>query len=186
MGGKMSKLNPAVVSDIQKHTKFNREEIQAWYKGFLQDCPSGRMTKEELRAQYTATFPDGDPGPLSEYIFNAYDTDHNGTVDFKEFILGLSATSRGDVDEKLHFTFEMCDLNDDKLISKEEMINFVEAVYRMVGKIRTHGDTPKQVVDNMFQKMDKNADGFLSFEEFRDGTKQDPGLLKALTHFSKA
>lgn len=33
-------------------------------------------------------------------------------------------------------TFEMCDLNDDKLISKEEMINFVEAVYRMVGKIR--------------------------------------------------
>lgn len=40
-------------------------------------------------------------------------------------------------------------------------------------------DSPEVCVDTMFAAMDKNKDGVLSFEEFREGTRKDQSLLNA-------
>lgn len=42
------------------------------YKGFLKDCPSGVLDKQEFARIYKQFFPFGDPGQFADFVFNVY------------------------------------------------------------------------------------------------------------------
>jgi Ca2+-binding EF-hand superfamily protein len=100
--------------------------------GFLKDCPSGMLTKEEFQKIYRQFFPFGDPSSFADYVFNVFDSDKSGSIDFKEFICALSVTSRGKMEDKLDWAFQLYDIDGDGKISYEEMLAIVEAIYKMV------------------------------------------------------
>ena len=83
------------------HDIVDPKEIRQWYKGFLKDCPSGKLDKTRFRNIYQQFFPQSNLDEYTEYLFKAFDSDKNGYIDFKEFMCGLSVTSRGSLDEKL-------------------------------------------------------------------------------------
>lgn len=109
------------------------------FSGFIKDCPSGLLTKEEFQNIYRTFFPHGDPTSFADYVFRVFDTDHNGSIEFKEFICALSVTSRGRMEDKLEWAFQLYDIDGDGKISYEEMLQIVEAIYKMVGLKRYSG-----------------------------------------------
>ena len=57
---------------------------------------------QEFCQLYRRFFPFGDPTKFACYIFNAFDVNRDGRVEFREFVTALSVTSRGTTEEKLH------------------------------------------------------------------------------------
>jgi Ca2+-binding EF-hand superfamily protein len=76
---RQSKLSPAQLEELQQATKFDKRELQAWYKGFLKDCPSGKLSKAEFQKIYRQFFPYGDPTSFADYVFN-------GKISRSEFV----------------------------------------------------------------------------------------------------
>ena len=90
------------------------------------------LTKEEFQEIYRQFFPFGDPSSFADYVFNVFDSDKSGSIDFKEFICALSVTSQGKMEGKLDWAFQLYDIDGDGKISYEEMLAIVEAIYKMV------------------------------------------------------
>ncbi|CAD0016184.1 unnamed protein product, partial [Aureobasidium pullulans] len=152
-----SKLSQQELGELQKATHFDKKELQQWYK---------------------------DPSSFADYVFNVFDADKSGSIDFKEFICALSVTSRGKMEDKLDWAFQLYDIDGDGKISYDEMLAIVEAIYKMVGsmvKLPEDEDTPEKRVRKIFRMMDKDENGSLDMAEFKEGSKRDETIVSALS-----
>ena len=83
----------------------NHSYFQDWYSGFKRDCPSGQLTPDMFVSMYSQVFPRGNAEQFSKHAFRTFDTDRNGFIDFKEFLLSIDVTSSGTPTEKLEWAF---------------------------------------------------------------------------------
>jgi len=119
------------------------------------------------------------------FVFNVFDDNGDGSIEFEEFLQALSITSRGKLEDKLEWAFRLYDLDNDGTITKTEMTQIVEAIFSMVGnqkdQMPNEDNTPEKRVERIFQLMDKDGNGCLSKEEFLQGAKQDKSIVQALS-----
>ncbi|KAJ9116399.1 hypothetical protein QFC22_004841 [Naganishia vaughanmartiniae] len=207
MGKNQSKLSAEDLADLQKNTYFDKKELQSWYKGFIKDCPTGRLNKQEFIKIYKQFFPFGDPTQFAEHVFNVFDEDKSGTIEFKVGIhLRIERHFSRPTGRKAQMqvpclqpvlcaiahtkqtliagAFQLYDINQDGFITYDEMLAIVRSIYKMTGqmvKLPEDEDTPEKRVDKIFAKMDMNKDAKLNYEEFKEGSKQDPTIVQALS-----
>ncbi len=79
--------------------------LQEWYRGFKSDCPDGKLTPKAFMQIYSKCFPTGNANEFCDHVFRTFDTDKNGFIDFKEFLLAIDVTSSGRPEEKLNWAF---------------------------------------------------------------------------------
>ncbi|XP_075573476.1 A-type potassium channel modulatory protein KCNIP2 isoform X1 [Pelecanus crispus] len=177
---------PEGLEQLQEQTKFTRKELQVLYRGFKNECPSGIVNEENFKQIYSQFFPQGDSSTYATFLFNAFDTDHDGSVSFEDFVSGLSIILRGTIDDRLNWAFNLYDLNKDGCITKEEMLDIMKSIYDMMGKYTypaMRDEAPREHVENFFQKMDRNKDGVVTIEEFLESCQKDENIMRSMQLF---
>lgn len=110
-------------------------------------------------------------------LFDVFDTDHNGAVDFVELSAGLAVLCRGSLHDQTATVFSLYDVNGDGVISRGELTEFFTAVFRVVQEISPglreaplQGVDPRvaaqKVAEVIFEEADTDQDGFISQQEF--------------------
>ncbi|XP_042196900.1 Kv channel-interacting protein 4 isoform X1 [Callorhinchus milii] len=185
---------PEGLEQMQAQTKFTKKELQILYRGFKNECPSGIVNEDTFKDIYAQFFPReevtylsiSDASTYAHFLFNAFDTDHNGSVSFEDFVTGLSVLLRGTIQDKLKWAFNLYDINKDGYITKEEMLDIMKSIYDMMGKYTypvLRDEIPRQHVEIFFQKMDKNKDGVVTIDEFIETCQKDENIMKSMQLF---
>ncbi|NXC78715.1 CSEN protein, partial [Anhinga anhinga] len=176
---------PEGLEQLLAQTKFTKKELQSLYRGFKNECPSGLVDEETFKLIYSQFFPQGDASTYAHFLFDAFDADRNGALCFQDFAVGLSVLLRGTVHQKLKWAFNLYDINKDGYITKEEMLEIMKSIYDMMGRC-THpalrDSVPAEHVELFFQKMDRNGDGMVTFEEFLETCQKVSSSREGLRH----
>ncbi|CAF5076403.1 unnamed protein product, partial [Rotaria sp. Silwood1] len=116
------------IVEFKEATKFTESEIREWHKSFIRDCPTGRIDKKKFVEFYQQFYPKGKANNYCKYAFSVFDTNNDGTIDFREFLLAIAATSQGSIDARLALAFDMYDISNDGLINQKELAAVITAM----------------------------------------------------------
>lgn len=178
-GSKRKRLSKDDLEFLKARTSYDDDTIKKWHKGFRIDCPSGKLTPRKFVEMYKLFFPHGNAQEFCDHVFRTFDTDKNGFIDFKEFLLAIDVTSAGSPTDKLKWAFKMYDVDGNGVIDLEEMTKIVQAIYDMMGGEETTCSAESRA-EEIFNRMDANEDGCLTEEEFLTGCLNDKELSKLL------
>merc|ERR1712042_159567 len=183
MGAKASrdKISKEDLDFLVSHTHYTQETITEWYKGFKQDCPDGKLSPDAFMKIYSKCFPLGNAREFCDHAFRTFDTDKNGFIDFKEFLLAMDVTSSGTPEEKLNWAFSMYDVDGNGGIDLVEMTNLVKSIYQVMGKEKEGLESAEHRAKTIFKKMDRDGDGEVTREEFVQTCLLDKKLIELLT-----
>ncbi|NXW94219.1 CSEN protein, partial [Alopecoenas beccarii] len=166
---------PEELEKLLARTKFTKAELQALYRGFKSECPSGLVDEETFTGIYSRFFPQGDASAYAHFLFDAFDVDRDGALCFQDFAVGLSVLLRGTVRQRLEWAFNLYDLNKDGRVTKEEMLQVIKSIYAMLGRSTRpppRDSAPAEHLEIFFQKMDRDGDGVVTLDEFLDTCQQ--------------
>jgi len=171
------KLSRDDLEFLLNHTQFSEDQITEWYRGFKQDCPEGRLTPSAFLAIYSKCFPKINAKRFCEHVFRTFDTDKNGFIDFKEFLLAIDVTSSGSAEKKLSWAFRMYDVDGNGWIDILEMTKIVKSIYCMMGP---QTESAEKRAKEIFRRMDRNSDGKVTRDEFVQSCLVDNKLCEML------
>merc|ERR1711923_656091 len=186
MGAQSSKdrISKADLDFLVVNTRYDEKTIQEWYRGFMVDCPDGRLDDNAFMKIYSKCFPTGNAREFCDHVFRTFDSDKNGFIDFKEFLLAIDVTSSGCPEEKLKWAFSMYDVDGNGWIDLPEMTRIVKSIYNMMGPNQVAMDqfeSPEARAEGIFRRMDVNSDGKVTRQEFVRCCLEDQKLIELLT-----
>lgn len=118
------------------------------------------------------------------FWFLGVPTGHHCTVKCTPNVFLFTLQGRGTPEAKLGWAFSVFDQDKDGLVSREEMIVVVDAVYRMVGpavkEMSEDVNTPQKRVDKLFRQAEKGKKEKLAFQDFCSIVEQDEAIWNIL------
>lgn len=187
---KQKKLKGPLLKELQRKVPgMKLDEIQEVYVDFKRET-KGRdsLKRSDFIRVYKKAFGDN-VGALANSIFDAFDEDGNGTVDFEEFLIGLSITEmtvdtdRNSKMKKIRWAFNVYDKDRSGTIDRREMRQIVKAVADvsvLPEDAVKKNETPKMFADRLFDEIDRNGDGEITFEEFESAAESNSALIDML------
>merc|ERR1719175_511847 len=149
------KLGDEDLEFIMLHTGLEKEAVELHFKQFQRSHPGG------VRAMLQESLPGADTAGLANHIWRIYDTNLDGEVDFREFMLALCVMRTGSAEENLKQIFRAFDINSDGKVERSELGSVAEELSKLGS-----GEVKDELVQRAFNEMDADMDGGISQEEF--------------------
>ncbi|XP_029008818.1 guanylyl cyclase inhibitory protein [Betta splendens] len=158
-------------------------QLYEWFRKFINECPSGLITLHEFQRHFCNGTVGSESAAYAEQIFRTLDNNGDGVVDFREYVMAISMLIEGSAVEKLRWSFKLYDKDRDGAITKEEMLEIMQAVYKMsvAGALTTPNPlTAEECTDRIFVRLDKDNNAIISVEEFIEGALSDDWIREML------
>ncbi|KAG2468352.1 GUC1A protein, partial [Polypterus senegalus] len=131
-------------------------EIHQWYKKFMTECPSGQLTLYEFKQFFGLKNLSPAATAYVEQMFETFDMNKDGYIDFMEYVAALSLVLKGKVEQKLRWYFKLYDIDGNGCIDRGELLNIIKAIRAINGC--NHEMTAEQFTNMVFDKIDINGD----------------------------
>ncbi|XP_067168514.1 calsenilin isoform X7 [Apteryx mantelli] len=143
---------------------FELSAVRHQPEGLEQLQAQTKFTKKELQSLYRGFKTECPSGLVDEETFKLI---------YSQFF------PQGDATTYAHFLFNAFDVDGNGAICFQEMLEIMKSIYDMMGRCTypiLKDNAPAEHVEMFFQKMDRNRDGVVTFEEFVETCQKVSGL----------
>ncbi|KAI9189534.1 hypothetical protein H9P43_000967 [Blastocladiella emersonii ATCC 22665] len=187
MGHGLSRERPHVdEAALQNKSHFTSSEMRKLRSDFEKAAAkdeSSTITREQFMTTihpYVSTWTAGNI--FLERLFDAFDANGDKTIDFREFVEGLSVFARGTPEEKLELSFKLYDINRDGYITRKELFKITSQLYSAFYN-EDQSARINELVGRLFEDLDVNGDGQLSLTEYKLQAMKEPMIVDFLQQF---
>ncbi|TSR75291.1 Visinin [Bagarius yarrelli] len=184
---KSSAMSKEILKDLKLTTNFCEDELCQWYENFQKQCPSGRIAPDDFEKIYRRFFPESDASSYAKHVFRSFDTNGDGTLDFKEYIIALHMTSGGKTERKLEWAFSLFDVDKNGYITKAEVAEICHAIFKMIPQedqdnLPEDENTPEKRAEKLWSYFNKKDYERLAEGEFIEGVMDNENALHLIQY----
>ncbi|XP_055770002.1 guanylyl cyclase-activating protein 2-like [Salvelinus fontinalis] len=156
------------------------EQIQELCMTFMKECPSGALHLHELKRIFGIPASREEETLYIETVFHSFDTNRDNALDFMEYTAALHLILRGNLEDRLKWSFKIYDKDGNGKLDRQEVKNLIRIIYKIKLHTTAINMTPNEVCDRIFELVDQNHDGQISFTEFMEGAQKDEWVMNML------
>jgi len=120
---------------------------------------------------------------LCRALFNSFDKTKSDSLTFRKFVMTLSYLNpAASLEDKIRFSFDLCDLNKDGFIDTDELLKMLLSAVRDPSTgIELSEEQIRQVCRQTFESVDTDRNGVIDFAEYQRMVHARPGMLYPYT-----
>jgi len=177
-----TKIHRQMMDDLRRSTHFNEVEMADLIRIFedvaIPDpVGTGKVIEKAglikgltLLEQHGLAQMDWAASGLVDSFFHVFDKNTSGSVDLKEFCIGVAMLTKGSLKEKIKLAFDIIDVNSSGSLDRDEMASFLKCLIQSgpaaCGSTLVSDEQLAQIVGQAFTVIDANNDQKIEFEEF--------------------
>ncbi|XP_030751582.1 EF-hand calcium-binding domain-containing protein 1-like [Sitophilus oryzae] len=195
------KCSPKLMEKLRKETLFTRNEIEALYKIYKKLVTFNKSTSKSTKSASSIittgttvsegidrtvfrevlhnTFDIITENMLMDRIFCVWDKINCGLICLENWFQGMSLFLKGNTAKQIDYCFAVYDLNSDGFITKDEMFQLLKNCLIKFPQEEDPEESVRDLVDIVMKKMDKDKDGKVCLEDYRETVSGEPLLLEA-------
>jgi Ca2+-binding EF-hand superfamily protein len=168
----MASLSPKDLNSLSEETGLSKSSIQDWHKRFMNECPTGSISKERYTNLYRSYYPRAlNSDAYAQMLFVAFDDDNDQALNFREFLRVVTVSQGTDEKTKLELAYKAYNRNQSETnLSRKELQNAVTAILNLV---ETQNDSEENPETDKRQQTIDWAMKRLGFDEKNEITKKD-------------